>query len=267
MDSAISIKGTREGLTITLGGGDTQKLYEDLSRHLKLQGAFFRGGVVALDVGKRTLDSERLCSFRDLLAQHTMTLRTVVTADPTTQSVADELGLRTIGSETPDEPEPQAQPEPQPQLERQPLPLAPQRPRASAPAPLASNPVLPRAEPIGQDDLRGLIVKRRIRAGQTVRHSGNIVVIGDVNVGAEIIAGGDVIVWGRLRGTVHAGYPEDASAMVCALDLAPLQLRLGTLIGRPEEAAGERGAIYPEVGRVRDGAIVVERWSGIHWGN
>ncbi len=255
MDGAISIKGTREGLTITLGGGDTQKLYEDLSRHLKLQGAFFRGGVVALDVGKRSLDAQRLCSFRDLLAQHTMTLRTVVTADPTTLNVADEMGLRAIGAEVLDEPEPQPQPP------------APAKPKPVAPPPLAPSPSMSRVESIARDDSRGLIVKRRVRAGQIVRHPGSVVVIGDVNVGAEIIAGGDVIVWGRLRGTVHAGYPDDSCAMVCALDLAPLQLRLGKHIARPEEAASERGTIYPEVGRVRDGAIIVERWSGIHWGN
>jgi septum site-determining protein MinC len=255
MEGAISIKGTREGLTITLGSGDTQQLYDDLSRHLKLQGAFFRGGIVALDVGARSMDVQHLCSFRDLLSQHTMTLRTVVTADPTTLGVADEMGLRAIGAEAPAEPE------------LQPPAPAPVKPQPVARPPLSPGPALPPAAPIAQDNSRGLILKRRLRAGQIVRHSGSVVIIGDVNVGAEIIAGGDVVVWGKLRGTVHAGYPNDDSAMVCALDLAPLQLRLGGFIARPEETAAERGSVYPEVGHVRDGAIVVERWTGNQWGN
>lgn len=251
MEGTISIKGTREGLTITLGSGGLQQLHEELARHLKVQGAFFRGGVVALDLGARTVDAQEIATFRDLLNQHAMVLRTVVARDQTTLQAAEELGLRTIGQQE----------------------EAPAEPRISEPPPFASeSPPEPPPDPtrerqaISQAGERGLIVRRRLRAGQTLRHTGSVLLIGDVNVGAEIVAGGDVVVWGRLRGTVHAGYPDNASAVVCALDLAPLQLRLGDLIARPEEApAGERKEVYPEVAYARQGAIVVERWTGIRW--
>ena len=60
-----------------------------------------------------------------------------------------------------------------------------------------------------------------------------MLVLGDVNPGAEVVAGGSVVVWGRLRGVVEAGQAEGSGpAVVCALDLAPTQLRLGTALAR-----------------------------------
>lgn len=102
-----------------------------------------------------------------------------------------------------------------------------------------------------------LVVPRTLRGGQRIHHDGTVIVLGDVNPGAEIVAGGHVVVWGRLRGTVEAGHAT-AGAMVCALDLAPNQLRIGTAIARaPEEP--DRVPV-PEVAREVDGQIVVEGW-------
>ena len=104
-----------------------------------------------------------------------------------------------------------------------------------------------------------VLVRRTLRSGQTVRHTGHIVVIGDVNPGAEIIAGGDVVVWGRLRGTVHAGAGGDDDAVVCALVLAPTQLRIGSHIAR--SPGGEPGRrILPEVASVQGDQIVAKPW-------
>lgn len=98
---------------------------------------------------------------------------------------------------------------------------------------------------------------RTVRSGQIIRHPGHITLIGDVNPGAEIIAGGSVVVWGRLRGLVHAGALGDSRAVICALELKPTQLRIADLIARtPEGAAGHT----PEVARIEDGHIIVEAW-------
>ena len=77
-----------------------------------------------------------------------------------------------------------------------------------------------------------LLVRRTIRSGQLCQYAGTIVVIGDVNPGAQVVAEGDVIVWGKLRGVVHAGAAGDDHSMVGALVLAPTQLRIGHLIAR-----------------------------------
>ena len=97
MESAISIKGTREGLAIALGVGDIDAMLDELSRHLKQQGAFFRGGVVTLEVGQRSLAVQDLMRFQELLGQHAMVLRSISAADERTLTAASELGLRLAG--------------------------------------------------------------------------------------------------------------------------------------------------------------------------
>lgn len=101
-----------------------------------------------------------------------------------------------------------------------------------------------------------LLVVRTLRSGQMLRHHGHIMIIGDVNPGAQLIAGGSVIVWGRLRGTVHAGALGDRAAVVCALDLQPSLLRIADLLSRPPEQRSEG----PELARVEDEHIVVVLW-------
>lgn len=107
--------------------------------------------------------------------------------------------------------------------------------------------------------VEGILLRRTLRSGQVARHEGHVAIIGDLNAGAEIIAGGDVIVWGKVRGIVHAGATGDESAVVCALYLAPMQLRIGSHITRaPEDQKNKPRA--PEKAFVRDGMIVVEPW-------
>jgi septum site-determining protein MinC len=98
---------------------------------------------------------------------------------------------------------------------------------------------------------------RTVRSGQVIRYYGHITVLGDVNAGGEIIAGGNVVVWGRLRGTVHAGALGDRGAVICALELAPTQLRIADLIARPPEGGAGQ---FPEVARVQGDQISVEAW-------
>jgi septum site-determining protein MinC len=93
-----------------------------------------------------------------------------------------------------------------------------------------------------------------VRGGQSLQQIGNIVIAGDVNPGAELVASGDILVFGALRGTAHAGAQGDATARVFALELVPTQLRIATFI-----AAGETGrrAEKPEVAFVKDDAIAI----------
>jgi septum site-determining protein MinC len=105
-----------------------------------------------------------------------------------------------------------------------------------------------------------LFLRRTVRSGQAIHHHSSVVVLGDVNPGAEIVAGGDIIVWGVLRGMVHAGYPDNDQALVCSLQLSPVQLRIAHLLSRPPE--GFQAQPNPEVAAIRQGQIVVETWVG-----
>jgi septum site-determining protein MinC len=126
---------------------------------------------------------------------------------------------------------------------------------AARAAGIAARPLLRSAE--SEDRGEAAFVARTVRSGQVIRHQGHITVLGDVNAGGEIIAGGNVMVWGRLRGTVHAGALGERGAVICALELAPTQLRIADLIARaPEGGAGR----YPEVAFVEEGQINVEPW-------
>jgi septum formation inhibitor MinC len=82
-----------------------------------------------------------------------------------------------------------------------------------------------------------------MRGGQALHNLGNIVVVGDVNPGAELIASGDIVVVGALRGVAHAGAQGDRTARVIALEFAPTQLRIATVIGADAEpSAGPQQA-------------------------
>lgn len=111
-----------------------------------------------------------------------------------------------------------------------------------------------------QDDLTDentILVQRTLRSGQIVRYDGNIVVLGDVNPGAEISATGNIIVMGALRGVVHAGAGGDENAIVLAFRLQPTQLRISNHITRPPDNEAIE-TDHPEMARIRDGVVTIE---------
>jgi septum site-determining protein MinC len=97
-----------------------------------------------------------------------------------------------------------------------------------------------------------------LRGGQALHHDGNIVVVGDVNPGSELVATGDIVVFGRLLGVAHAGAQGDMHAKVYALRLEATQLRIATCIAVDDE---RRAANEPETAFVRDGRIVIAPYS------
>lgn len=98
-----------------------------------------------------------------------------------------------------------------------------------------------------------LIVNRHIRSGQDIIFAGNVTVFGDMNPGAVIQAKGSIMVWGDLRGHVHAGAEGDENAWVAAIRLQPTQLRIANYIS----CAPEEEPLEPEMARVYDGIIIV----------
>ncbi|MBV8531769.1 MAG: septum site-determining protein MinC, partial [Candidatus Eremiobacteraeota bacterium] len=95
-----------------------------------------------------------------------------------------------------------------------------------------------------------------LRGGQVLHHTGNIVVVGDVNPGAELIATGEIVVFGRLAGIAHAGAQGDEGARILAVDLAATQLRIAAFIAA-EENAKRRAVPVPEAAVARDGRILI----------
>lgn len=223
MKTTLAIKGIRDGLLLTVPEGDWGDVRTSLLEALDERSDFFRGARVALQLQDRDLGAADLGGLRDAFAEREITLWAAISSSHVTQSAGADLGLATA------------------------LPARPSPPPAEEEVPLES-------ELAGEE---AVLVMRTLRSGHRLRHPGHVIVVGDVNPGAEIIAGGNIVVWGRLRGTVHAGATGDESARVCALDLGPTQLRIaGQIAISPER----RGQAKPETARIRDGQLVAEHW-------
>lgn len=80
-----------------------------------------------------------------------------------------------------------------------------------------------------------LYLQMTVRSGIEIRHPGTIVIMGDVNPGGEIIAAGDIIIWGRLRGIAHAGNRGNENCLIMALHMNPTQLRIAHYVARAPE--------------------------------
>jgi len=221
MPPTVQIKGISEGLLVTIGEGPWDETHQALLSHLDQQAEFLRGARIALDVGNRILKAVELSVLRKEVAERELSLWAVLSGSPLTEQTAQTLGLATrIGKP---------------------------RPEKSASLPDASF----------KSGEGAVLVRRTLRSGFSLHHVGHVVVIGDVNPGAEIVAAGDVVVWGRLRGMVHAGAEGNEQAVVCALDLSPTQLRIASQIALTPK---RRGKPQPEMARIRNGQVVAEPW-------
>ncbi len=105
-------------------------------------------------------------------------------------------------------------------------------------------------------------IKQTIRSGQIINYEGNIVVVGDCHPGSEIIAAGDITVWGVLSGIAHAGSLGNERARVRALKMNAIQLRIAQCYARRPDSLNtvfvEKTNVFtPEEARIVNGEIVI----------
>jgi septum site-determining protein MinC len=102
-----------------------------------------------------------------------------------------------------------------------------------------------------------MIINKTLRGGQRIEHDGDVLIIGDVNPNAYIIASGNIIVMGTLRGIIHAGANGDEAAVVMGLRLKPQQIRIGSFLSRtPDDMEIPK---YPEKAFVENNQIYIEK--------
>ncbi|MCT7961748.1 septum site-determining protein MinC [Laspinema sp. D1] len=101
-----------------------------------------------------------------------------------------------------------------------------------------------------------LYLETTVRSGVEIRHPGNVVLVGDVNPGGSIIADGDILVWGRLRGLAQAGANGNEQCIVMALQMEPTQIRIADWVARAPEPLPE---FYPEVAYVSPEGIRIAK--------
>jgi septum site-determining protein MinC len=102
-----------------------------------------------------------------------------------------------------------------------------------------------------------LYLQMTVRSGVEIRHEGTVIIMGDVNPGGEIFAAGDILVWGRLRGIAHAGYPNNPQCLIMALQMEPTQLRIADRVARAPETPPPQ--FEPEIAYVTPQGIRIAR--------
>lgn len=103
-------------------------------------------------------------------------------------------------------------------------------------------------------DAKSIFVSHTLRSGQRIECAGDVIVLGDVNVGAQVIAGGSIAVMGTLRGLVHAGAMGRSDVVVAANVMIPGQLRIsGKIAVFPEGKAGD----VPEIAEFKQGSVII----------
>jgi septum site-determining protein MinC len=108
----------------------------------------------------------------------------------------------------------------------------------------------------------GQFYKGTLRSGQVLEAEGSIIVLGDVNPGGRIIAAGNVIVLGSLRGNVVAGVNGNENCFVVALEMNPMQIKIGEVIARCSDSAPKKKnkvkGVEPKIAYVEEGNIYIE---------
>lgn len=218
----MEIKGIKDGILIALQNQDWQEAKRSLLEMIQERHPFFQGAKIFLDVGNAIIGTKALDELRLILSDQDIVLAGILSKSLVTQEAAQQLGLITKLEKPPTKP-------------------------GQKLAPLDTI----------QSGESAVLIHKTMRSGFKISYQGHVVVIGDVNPGAEIIASGCVVVWGRLRGTVHAGVEGDQTALVCALDLSPTQLRIASKIATtPDDQTSPR----PEVARIFEDQIIAEPW-------
>jgi len=217
--SLVQIKGIRDGLLATFSEASWDDQRIALLTQIDERPSFFQGARLAMDVGVQVLKVNDLVDLRDHLSERGISLWAVISESPITEHTSQLLGFATRISK------------PRPEEQKQFADIS---------------------------DDTALFINKTLRSGTRIEYPGNVVVFGDVNPGAEVVAEGSVIVWGRVRGMIHAGAKGDRKAFICALDLSATQLRIADEVSvalKPQKDP------KPEIASINDeGRLQAEAW-------
>ena len=229
---------------------------DDLRAYLFANGGMFSSGNITVDVGSRLLFQEEIAGIRRIIETHSgLTVSRFWCAADALES----------GS-----------------CRREPSPSAVQPPIVyNAPLAVVEDPVgavpNPPPSPVEKTpytNVKGLtrnrseetlLIKAPFRSGEFVDHPGDVVVLADVNPGAEIRADGDIVVLGTLKGLVHAGASGDARAVVIATELASPRIQIGpheAVAPPPSKKKPKSAATRPVIAYVRRRTILVAPFAG-----
>lgn len=268
------LRGKGLGLEIALGGRDFEDVLAELQSKLAERPGFYAGTPATAAIGRSSFSNEQLERLRSVLQSHGIALE-AISGGLDLEPLASAAGLRFVVLDDGGEELARRRalrPKREVQLSdaarslvadfdgaRADIAERRKRGEASVRRAVAAHPqpaLSLHAEPAVPPAPGTLYHVGTLRGGQALQHVGNIIVVGDVNPGAELIASGDIVVFGALRGVAHAGAQGEVSARVHALELAPTQLRIATFIAA-DAGDRERTPIQAETACVQNDRIVI----------
>lgn len=238
---AVTIKGTAGGLLCRLLDDDAipfADLLGELSDRLAAGEKFFRKGRFSLELGNRSLEKDDFDNLLEVFNRFDISIEAIISGVQSTRSQAKLAGL------------PYNLPNNQNTRPSQPG----ERDAASGAAGGRSG-----VQPF--DTAEAYFIRRTVRSGQVIKHHADVIILGDVNAGAQVIAGGSVIVWGTVRGRIDAGQNGDGEgAVICALSLRPTQLGIHNVVAMGNGDTLNDPDAGPEVASLQDGTIMLDGW-------
>jgi len=217
------IKGFKEGLLVTLGDGNWDHEQKRLLLQIDEKSNFFKGAKIAIEIGDRVLHAGEIARLRDLLFDRDVRLFALMSNSPVTDVNAESLGLRT---------------------------------RKSV---LRNDESGIQTAAIGGEP--AILLQRTLRSGTSIKYAGHVVVIGDMNPGAEIISSGSVFVWGKVRGNIIAGVDGNEDAVICAMDISTTKLRIAN-IESTDNILIQKLRSKPAKVKINQNELVYEFWDG-----
>lgn len=250
----VEVKGWRNGLLLIIPPDEPwETVLERVDVRLDEARArsFWRGAQTTIDCGLRFVSLEELDALLDRVKRaYGLVPIAIVAADAATRAAGEKLALVSY-EEMPVIRKPARR-----EFETN---VTPSSPDAAPPLTSPASPEVSEKAPASANN--ALYLYQTVRSGQRVVNDGHIVICGDVNAGAEIIAKGDIVVFGTLRGVAHAGCYGDEGARIVAGSLRPPQLRIAGKIARSPEDAGKTktgsAERNPEVARIENSEIQI----------
>lgn len=232
LDNSVIIKGSNSGITVFL---DNEMAFEDLlesvSEKFKSASKFFNNANMAISFDGRDLSAEEEKRILNVISDVSeLNIVCVLDENNNMKEIYEDAVKKAIASVD------------------------------------ISEPVVQPVSDMESDSKTAcMFYKGTLRSGQVFEADGSVVVLGDVNPGGKVVAKGSVIVLGSLKGNIFAGVDGNENAFVVALEMSPMQIKIGEIIARSSDTGtritkgrNKNKVIEPKIAYVYDQNIYIE---------
>jgi len=230
LDNSVIIKGSKNGITVFLDEEmPFEELLENVSDKFKNASKFFNNATMAISFDGRNLSAEEEKRILNVISDVSeLNIVCVLDENNDIKSVYEEAVKKAMNSFN--------------------ISHQPERQKITDPKTTC------------------MFYKGTLRSGQVFEADGSVVVLGDVNPGGKVVAKGSVIVLGSLKGNIFAGVDGNENAFVVALEMSPMQIKIGDIIARSSDSGvnkiskgkNKSKILEPKIAYVYDQNIYVE---------